>query len=175
MDLARMICDMANSLQKCEDLSKSYVVEISYYNEIDEAVSKGIYVYPDSSDMNVVVCKYDGIEYKTRCFAELLFINDMILPNIIATCAKCIVKTRDDAITILSSTQYLSFGLHKFNSADSTITNTVAFFYHYFDTSYSPYDILHSAAWDTHYDLIRIKALVNSMHKLLVMSMRRKM
>lgn len=165
---------MANSLQKLEHLSKSYVVEISYYNETDEAVSKGIYIYPDSSDPNVVVCRYDGIEYKTQCFAELIFINDMILPNIIATCAKCIVKTRDDAEMILSSTQYLGFGLHKFNSAASTTTNTVAFFYHYFDASYTPFDILHSAAWHTQSDLIQIKTVIHSMYKLLVMSMRRK-
>ncbi len=171
-----MIHETAKQLLAKDLLANTFIVEISYYDDgIGSSLSRGIYIFPAQDANNIVICKYQGIEYKTRCYEELLFTMDMLLPNIINECSKLLIpadQEEESTHLLLSSTQYIGIGLHKFNHKINA-TNVIAFFYHYFDSHFSKYDVLDACTWENNIELTKLKALGHSMLKLLVMHIRK--
>lgn len=180
MDLARMIHDVAKTMHAKDLLSTTHVLEISYYDGIEHSVSKGIHVHPDPNNPDVLVFKYDQHEYLTRCSEELWFICDMVIPSIIAGLSGHITIKKDEGATetdtILSSTQYIGIGLYKLNNeiSSATTANVIAFFYHYFESSYTAYDVLNLLTWENEMELVKLKSLLHAMLRLLVLGIRRR-
>lgn len=197
MDLAVMIYDVARKAHKADLMQKTYVLEVSYFDGIDNSASKGVYIYIDPRDPNVIVLKYDHHEYRTRSPDELWMFCDMVVPSIIAELSVRVgssykndeidelynasSQTIDDVSVILSSTQYLGVGLHKLSRKTrisipemiTTSSNVIAFFYHYFDSQYTAYDVLNAFTWENESEFTRLKSLLHSMQRLLVMGVRR--
>ena len=181
MDLAEMICDLAKTYEQRDAYQNSFILQITYYDGIETSLSKACYIYQSTFDTNIVICKYKSVEYKTRCFDELKFLIDLLLPSIItessialrdAAASMNTYNTDDEDHPILSSTHYLGVGLHKYNPEIKS-TNIIAFYYHYFESNYSEYDVLNMQTWQTNPEFIKLKDLVHSMQKLLVMGIRK--
>ena len=174
MDLASMICDIAKTYERRDIYQNSFIIQVTYYDGIETSLTKALYIYPNQRDTSIVVCKYKGTEYKTRCFDELKFIIDMLLPNIITESSNSLndIAMTTDEKPVLSCTQYMGIGLHKYNDEIKS-TNIIAFYYYYFESNYSEYDVLNMQTWESNEEFVRLKDTMHSMLRLLVMSIRK--